>query len=258
MTDVIDDAEEQHNVFEFIGFMNRIVNATENFKRSATDDDPPDVNEYYWIEKELLPGHRNTGVPAKFVETLRVMFEAWAVWNVPPDQTAAHFAKAKAAYERLANEEGALWDEHERRRNEAYPPSMKDIAAMFAALPKAPNRFIKLLVGAYGRCDMFYLKEGLGDAQRTIADLSLSDDATLAALRSLDHAVKTDDHTVFRETVWFQVSEGKTFADRRELAAPLYERRKAEAELMIREEPKREELKRGHKAFGFYPLDGGK
>jgi hypothetical protein len=74
---------------------------------------------------------------------------------------------------------------------------------------------------------------------------------TLVALRTLDEIVKTDADIVFYEAYWARTAH-KADIPASKLAAPLYERRLVEQERIGNGS-----IKRGHKAFGFYPLEGG-
>jgi len=128
----------------------------------------------------------------------------------------------------------------------------KTIGEMLSALPQGERRFISFSVGKHGSADTFTLHEGIwGD--RVIASFTASSsDQTLAALHVIDEAVRLDDATVWTFDFRFcRRTDNKGVNDRDYLAAPVYERRMIEQERLLSGE-----IKHGHKAFGFYPLDG--
>src|ERR1700733_1363502 len=129
-----------------------------------------------------------------------------------------------------------------------------DVAAMLAALTH--RRFIRFRPGRYGRVDVFAFEAGNpGHPPDLIAELSMWSNAeTLAALTSLDQAVVYDDEIIFDEnySLWTKIAN-KSARNREEAnAAALFERRLIEQKRVLGGE-----MKRGHRAFGFYPLDGG-
>lgn len=183
------------------------------------------------------------------------MFDAWDVWG-GSDAGAELRPQAKAAYEALLEQHAELFEEHERRFNDRFPPDMPDMQTMFAAMYAGQGRYISFLVGKYDRTDHFDLVEGALQERRVLGRLMCWDSAeTLAALRVLDEAVRTDATTMFMSGyLWSNISNKRDYPadDVEHFAVPLYERRLVEQERILKGE-----LKRGHKAFRFYPLEGG-
>ena len=116
------------------------------------------------------------------------------------------------------------------------------------------NAHVRFVPGRFGRTDNFYLVEGQPLNRQEVAALMCFNEATTrGVLRTLDEAVKTDAMTVFfpHYAIWKRVAN-KSDRHRGALALPLYERRLQEQQRILAGA-----LKRGHKAFGYYPLDGG-
>jgi hypothetical protein len=131
----------------------------------------------------------------------------------------------------------------------------------------SPRRDIFFEPGKYGRMDNFILWEfGLYRRGRSlqptywkrIGQFSTDPDTdTLAVLRLLDEAVATDPKLVFDRHFggsWTRIADKAEFAkpSTPPISSRLYERRLAEQQLILNGK-----LKRGHKAFGYYPLEGG-
>ena len=120
---------------------------------------------------------------------------------------------------------------------------------------------IRFCPGKYGRVDKFYLEEGgkHPDPQPYICHVDLDTqpgDETLAILRELDRLVTDDPELVASPLyeggrLWFLFPRKDGAAHTDNDFAALYERRLIEQERLLSGE-----IKRGHKAFGFMPLEG--
>jgi hypothetical protein len=127
----------------------------------------------------------------------------------------------------------------------------------------AAYRFTVFIPGKYGRLDYFAVREGILSDQYAVAEINTDDRLTLAALVLLDNATRTHEQVAYYQpgiaqpgrrgygAVWNMISNkriGKPF----EPAADLYRRRLAEQRRILDGS-----LRRGSRAFGFYPMDGG-
>ena len=98
---------------DYVAAMNLIAKTTENFSCPPVYVNPTDEgNDYIWIE-EILEGARDGDESfdrrAPFVETLRLLFEAWCAGGTPEGEELRK--QAKAAYEKLSREERELWEQ---------------------------------------------------------------------------------------------------------------------------------------------------
>jgi hypothetical protein len=119
------------------------------------------------------------------------------------------------------------------------------------------GRMLHFRPGRYGRVDMFFVREYTVARRNYTIGLFATQpgDDTLAALQALDERVRNDDVTMFSEEAisWIHARSGKLQRHRDEAnTAHLYQRRLREQQLLFAGK-----IKRGHKAFGFFPLDGG-
>ena len=120
-----------YTVFDFIGAMNFIANTSEGLTRAADcaaiencaaiegeDNINFFGNEWIYIRDDVL-GARDceTDAPPHFRATLKLMFDAWGAWRESAEAAALRPA-AKAAYEKLREQERALFIEHNRRIDE--------------------------------------------------------------------------------------------------------------------------------------------
>lgn len=96
----------------YIAAMNLIARTTENFSRPPTLTPTDEGNDYIWIEKMLEGATDGDEAPerrAPFIETLRLLFDAWCAGGTPEGEDLRK--KAKAAYEKLSSEERELWEQ---------------------------------------------------------------------------------------------------------------------------------------------------
>lgn len=140
-------------------------------------------------------------------------------------------------------------------------------AAMLDVLLNHPTQdpYIKFALGKFGRMDMFYLREIHWSGNRAQCIYYGYFDggtpaASLAALALLDQTVATHPELTCSaggrgsvDCVWGRVSNKNDHPDlyHDTCAAALYARRIEEQQLILGGK-----LKRGHKAFGFTPMDG--
>jgi hypothetical protein len=125
---------------------------------------------------------------------------------------------------------------------------------------RSPLRYILFHPGKYGRMDNFELIEvsAPGTGQREVIERISTDPAneTLAALRLLDAVAMSDPELTYHRkySIWSKCSNKAEIARYLDepIAARLYEERLSEQQRILAGK-----LKRGHKAFGYYPLDGG-
>ena len=118
-----------YTVFDYIGAMNFIAYTSDGLARGADMDaieggEDMDINdfgnEWIYIRDDLLDApDSETDAPAHFRATLKLMLDAWGAWRDSAEAAALRPA-AKAAYEKLAEKERALFDEHNRRIEERF------------------------------------------------------------------------------------------------------------------------------------------
>lgn len=126
---------------------------------------------------------------------------------------------------------------------------LKDADALLAEL--TDERYIRFHPGKYGRTDIFYLKEK-GPSFKTVGEITAwSEEETMSILEKIDQLVMVDRSVSFfaDESAWVRTVDDRCGDG---LAVPLYRRRLDEQKRILDGE-----IKRGHKAFGYYPLDGG-
>jgi hypothetical protein len=106
-----------HMLKDYIAAMNLIAKTTENFARPPALNPMDEGNDYIWIE-EMLEGVKDGDETperrAPFIETLRLLFDAWCAGGTPEGEELRN--QAKAAYERLSSEERELWEQQTAAR----------------------------------------------------------------------------------------------------------------------------------------------
>jgi two-component system, chemotaxis family, chemotaxis protein CheY len=105
-------ARPTHTLRDYIAAMNLIAKTTENFARPPALNPMDEGNDYIWIE-EMLEGVKDGDETpqrrAPFIETLRLLFDAWCAGGTPEGEELRK--QAKAGYERLSSEERELWEQ---------------------------------------------------------------------------------------------------------------------------------------------------
>jgi hypothetical protein len=133
-----------------------------------------------------------------------------------------------------------------------------------AHVGSSPEKTLWLEVAKFGRCDRFILRARAinGRPYRDVADYQPeSAEETLEILKTLDGLLKTDPTFVLlyasglrREIkgycFWYRIT-GLIGNIKEPLVAPLYARRILEQKRILDGK-----IKRGHMAFGFWPLEG--
>jgi hypothetical protein len=136
-------------------------------------------------------------------------------------------------------------------------PEFRRFSEMIEAfvMHPTPYRIITFAPGKLGRVDLFWLEEFTSSVpvQRIGQFQCDTPEATLAVLRVLDDAVTHHPEVCFYKSSWHRFANKGEQSDEfaQGVAATLYMRRIYEQSRICDGK-----LKRGHKAFGFYPLDG--
>ncbi|MGJ0507039.1 MAG: response regulator [Methylocystis sp.] len=96
---------------DYVAAMNLIAKTTKNFSCPPVYVNPADEGSHYiWVEEILEAAEGGNDVPerrARFIETLRLLFEAWCAGGTPEGEELRN--QAKSAYQKLSREEKELW-----------------------------------------------------------------------------------------------------------------------------------------------------
>lgn len=156
-----------------------------------------------------------------------------------------------------------LIDDDDEDDDDSLPRTYETLAEMLDVwlAPKTHFLHLAFAVGKYGRQDLFCLRHVQvpedGRANAIVTTVGKFDcwtpEESIAALHVLDDLTATHPEVIFSTYVWSRIGNKASHPEwfNANCAAALYRRRIHEQERILAGT-----LKRGHRAFGFYPLEG--